>query len=38
MTLDKSLSAVIAGGASGVGEATACRLAAHGVKVAVGQE
>jgi NAD(P)-dependent dehydrogenase (short-subunit alcohol dehydrogenase family) len=35
MKLDKSLSAVITGGASGLGEATARRLAAHGVKVAL---
>ena len=35
MKLDKSISAVITGGASGLGEATARRLAAHGVKVAL---
>lgn len=34
MKIDKSLSAIIAGGASGLGEATARRLAVHGVKVA----
>lgn len=35
MKLDKSISAVITGGASGLGEATARRLAAQGVKVAL---
>lgn len=35
MKLDKSLSAVITGGASGLGEATARQLAAQGVKVAL---
>lgn len=35
MKLDASISAVITGGASGLGAATARRLAAHGVKVAV---
>lgn len=35
MKLDSSLSAVITGAASGLGEATARMLAAHGVKVAV---
>ncbi len=35
MKLDKSISAVVTGGASGLGEATARALAAHGVKVAI---
>ena len=35
MQLDSSLSAVITGGASGLGAATARRLASHGVKVAL---
>ncbi|MBM1143038.1 SDR family NAD(P)-dependent oxidoreductase [Alcanivorax sp. ZXX171] len=35
MKLDSSISAVITGGASGIGEATARRLAAAGVKVAI---
>ena len=35
MKLDNTLSAVITGGASGLGEAAARRLAAHGVKVAL---
>jgi NAD(P)-dependent dehydrogenase (short-subunit alcohol dehydrogenase family) len=35
MKLDSSISAVITGGASGLGEATARALAAHGVKVAL---
>ena len=35
MKLDSSVSAVITGGASGLGEATARALAAHGVKVAI---
>ena len=35
MKLDSSISAVITGGASGLGEATARRLAAHGVRVAL---
>jgi NAD(P)-dependent dehydrogenase (short-subunit alcohol dehydrogenase family) len=35
MKLDKSISAVITGGASGLGAATARRLAAEGVKVAL---
>jgi NAD(P)-dependent dehydrogenase (short-subunit alcohol dehydrogenase family) len=35
MKLDNSISAVITGGASGLGAATARRLAAHGVKVAL---
>src|SRR5262245_35832788 len=35
MKLDKSISAVITGGASGLGAATARMLAAHGVKVAL---
>jgi len=35
MQLDNTISAVITGGASGLGAATARRLAAHGVKVAV---
>ena len=35
MKLDKSISAVITGGASGLGAATARRLASHGVKVAI---
>jgi NAD(P)-dependent dehydrogenase (short-subunit alcohol dehydrogenase family) len=35
MKLDSSISAVITGGASGLGEATARALAAHGVKVAI---
>lgn len=35
MKLDKTISAVITGGASGLGEATARRLAAQGVKVAL---
>ncbi|MBK4738721.1 SDR family NAD(P)-dependent oxidoreductase [Noviherbaspirillum pedocola] len=35
MKLDKTISAVITGGASGLGEATARRLASHGVQVAL---
>ncbi len=35
MKLDSSISAVVTGGASGLGEATARLLAAHGVKVAI---
>lgn len=35
MQLDKSISAVVTGGASGLGEATARLLASHGVKVAI---
>jgi NAD(P)-dependent dehydrogenase (short-subunit alcohol dehydrogenase family) len=35
MQLDSSISAVITGGASGLGRATAIRLAADGVKVAI---
>ncbi|WP_119418616.1 SDR family NAD(P)-dependent oxidoreductase [Desertibaculum subflavum] len=35
MQLDKSIAAVITGGASGLGEATARLLASHGVKVAI---
>src|ERR1700744_1625618 len=35
MKLDQSVSAVITGGASGLGEATARALAAQGVKVAI---
>ncbi|MDR3509648.1 MAG: SDR family NAD(P)-dependent oxidoreductase [Caulobacteraceae bacterium] len=35
MKLDSTISAVITGGASGLGEATARRLASHGVKVAL---
>ncbi|MEN9315296.1 MAG: hypothetical protein RIS35_1689 [Pseudomonadota bacterium] len=35
MKLNSSISAVITGGASGLGAATARRLAAHGVKVAI---
>ncbi len=35
MQLDSSISAVITGGASGLGDATARRLAANGVKVAI---
>lgn len=35
MKLDSSIAAVITGGASGLGAATARRLAAHGVKVAL---
>ncbi len=35
MKLDSSLTAVITGGASGLGAATARQLAAHGVKVAI---
>ena len=35
MKLDASISAVVTGGASGLGAATARRLAAHGVKVAL---
>ena len=35
MKLDSSISAVVTGGASGIGEATARRLAASGVKVAI---
>jgi NAD(P)-dependent dehydrogenase (short-subunit alcohol dehydrogenase family) len=35
MQLDSSISAVITGGASGLGRATAIRLASHGVKVAI---
>ncbi len=35
MKLDSSISAVVTGGASGLGEATVRRLAGHGVKVAI---
>jgi len=35
MELNSSISAVITGGASGLGEATARALASHGVKVAI---
>ena len=35
MRLDSSISAVITGGASGLGAATARRLAADGVRVAI---
>ena len=35
MLLNSSVSAVITGGASGLGEATSRMLAAHGVKVAI---
>src|ERR1700682_2537291 len=35
MKLDSTISAVITGGASGLGEATARLLASHGVKVAI---
>ncbi len=35
MKLDSSISAVVTGGASGLGEATARALAAHGVKVGI---
>jgi NAD(P)-dependent dehydrogenase (short-subunit alcohol dehydrogenase family) len=35
MKLDSSISAVITGGASGLGEATARLLASHGVRVAI---
>ena len=35
MKLDSSISAVVTGGASGLGEATSRALAAHGVKVAI---
>jgi NAD(P)-dependent dehydrogenase (short-subunit alcohol dehydrogenase family) len=35
MKLDSSISAVVTGGASGLGEATVRALAAHGVKVAI---
>jgi NAD(P)-dependent dehydrogenase (short-subunit alcohol dehydrogenase family) len=35
MKLDNSVAAVVTGGASGLGEATARALAAHGVKVAI---
>lgn len=35
MQLNKGISAVVTGGASGLGEATARRLAAHGVRVAI---
>src|SRR5580658_10086665 len=35
MKLDSSVSAVVTGGASGLGEATVRALAAHGVKVAI---
>lgn len=35
MKLDSSISAVVTGGASGIGEAVARRLAASGVKVAI---
>jgi NAD(P)-dependent dehydrogenase (short-subunit alcohol dehydrogenase family) len=35
MKLDSSISAVVTGGASGLGEATARLLASHGVKVAI---
>ena len=35
MKLDSSISAVVTGGASGIGEAVSRRLAASGVKVAI---
>ncbi|MDR3417563.1 MAG: SDR family NAD(P)-dependent oxidoreductase, partial [Nevskia sp.] len=35
MKLDSSISAIVTGGASGLGEATVRALAAHGVKVAI---
>ena len=35
MKLDSTISAVITGGASGLGEATARRLGSHGVRVAL---
>jgi len=35
MQLDASITAVVTGGASGLGAATARRLASHGVKVAL---
>ncbi|MBI3532050.1 MAG: SDR family NAD(P)-dependent oxidoreductase, partial [Burkholderiales bacterium] len=35
MQLNSNISAVITGGASGLGSATARRLASHGVKVAI---
>ena len=35
MKLDSSTAAIVTGGASGLGEATARRLASHGVKVAI---
>ena len=35
MKLSSSISAVVTGGASGLGAATARRLAAHGVRVAL---
>src|SRR5271163_2390770 len=35
MELNSSIAAIITGGASGLGEATARALAAHGVKVAI---
>jgi ribosomal protein L30E len=35
MQLDSSIAAVVTGGASGLGAATARRLASHGVKVAL---
>ena len=35
MNLNSSVSAVVTGGASGLGEATARTLANHGVKVAI---
>jgi NAD(P)-dependent dehydrogenase (short-subunit alcohol dehydrogenase family) len=35
MHLDSSITAVITGGASGLGGATARRLASHGVQVAI---
>jgi len=35
MKLDNSIAAIVTGGASGLGEATARRLASHGVKVAL---
>ena len=35
MKLDNTISAIVTGGASGLGEATARMLAAHGVKVAL---
>ncbi len=35
MKLDSTISAVITGGASGLGEATARSLASHGVRVAL---
>ena len=35
MQLDASIAAIVTGGASGLGAATAQRLAGHGVKVAL---